>query len=83
MLTLTGLSLILNDKLNGNRDNLNLIYLLAVVLAGIYVITQELKIHNLGGDNITDTNDIIYSVIGLIIGYAIVLHKRPRIHIEE
>ena len=82
-LILTGLGLILNDQLNHNRSNLNLIYLLAVVFAGIYVIAQELKIHNLGGENITDINDIIYSMIGLFVGYAIVLHKKPRIHDEE
>jgi len=42
------------------------IYTLSTILAGIYVITQEMKIHNLGGENIYDFNDVVASVIGLI-----------------
>ncbi|TDF35098.1 hypothetical protein EYS14_22240 [Alteromonadaceae bacterium M269] len=42
------------------------IYTLAVGLASIYVITQEFKIHNLGGRNTYDPNDVVASIIGLI-----------------
>lgn len=42
------------------------IYNTAVSLASIYVITQEFKIHNLGGTNIYDPNDVIASIIGLV-----------------
>jgi len=77
---LTGLGLFLNDKLElKNQIKPNILYLLAVVLAGIYVITQEFKIHNLGGRNIYDQNDVIFSFIGLIIGYSIVVYIQPRI----
>ena len=43
-----------------------LLNLLACVLAAIYVITQELKIHNLGGRNVYDPYDLIASILGLL-----------------
>ncbi|WGD33984.1 hypothetical protein [Olleya sp. YS] len=79
-LTLTGLGLIVNDKLNRRYQiRTRSIYILAVILAGIYVLTQELKIHNLGGNNVFDINDLIFSFVGLIIGYWIVLKIKPNI----
>lgn len=41
------------------------LYTVALFLSSTYVITQELKIHNLGGRNVYDPNDLIASVIGL------------------
>ncbi len=41
------------------------IYYISVTLAAIYVISQELNLHSIGGENITDINDIISSVLGL------------------
>ena len=77
-LTLTGIGLIINDKLSRKYQiRSRLIYILAAVLAGIYVSTQELKIHNLGGNNVFDVNDLLFSFIGLIIGYLIVLLINP------
>lgn len=43
------------------------IYTFSTIFAGIFVITQEMKIHNLGGSNIYDFNDVVASVIGLIV----------------
>ncbi len=43
-------------------------------IAVIYVITQELKIHNLGGKNIYDPIDVMFSILGLLIGLSIVLY---------
>lgn len=43
------------------------IYLLSLVLGATYVITQEFKVHNLGGKNVYDPNDVIASVIGLLL----------------
>lgn len=43
------------------------IYTMATIFAGIFVITQEMKFHNLGGANVYDTNDVIASVIGLVV----------------
>jgi hypothetical protein len=77
-LTLTGIGLIINDKLSRKYQiRSRLIYILAAVLAGIYVSAQELKIHNLGGNNVFDVNDLLFSFIGLIIGYLIVLLINP------
>ena len=81
ILILTGIGLLLNNKLNKKLQlGIGTVYKLAVVLAGIYTITQELNIHSLGGKNIIDTNDIIFSVIGLVVGYGIILYIKPRIY---
>lgn len=37
----------------------------AGVLAAIYVVTQEYGLHNLGGNNVTDFNDVVASAIGV------------------
>lgn len=83
-LTLTGIGLLINDRLSERHQiKPKLIYLLAVILAGIYVSTQELKIHNLGGSNVFDRNDLVFSFIGLIIGYWIVIRIKPIINIDS
>ena len=48
------------------------IHIIAVILAAIYVISQELKFHNIGGNNIYDPNDLIASIIGLIATFIMV-----------
>ena len=58
------------------------IYLVAVVFSTIYVLLQEFKIHNLGGNNVYDVNDVIFSVMGLSIGFGIVWTLRPTIKEE-
>lgn len=52
-------------------------YLIATLLAAIYVILQEMKIHNLGGENIYDPYDIAFSLIGLFTAYLILLLIKP------
>ncbi len=47
--------------------------LLGIGLSTTYVITQELKFHNLGGNNIYDFNDLIASIIGLVFISFIIL----------
>lgn len=42
------------------------IYVISTIIAAIFVITQEMKFHNLGGENIYDPNDVIASIIGLV-----------------
>ncbi len=49
------------------------LYLITSLISGVYVITQELKIHNLGGHNIYDPNDIIASVLGITTAFFLVL----------
>ena len=53
-------------------SNVN-VCLLATLLTGFYVISQELKLHNLGGNNIYDPNDVLGSVIGLVFINIVIL----------
>lgn len=79
-LTLTGALLIINNWLNKTHQRkLKIIYIIAVVLTGILVISQELNIINIRTNTTMDQNDLIFSTIGLIIGYLIVLRIKPRI----
>ena len=48
------------------------IHIVALVIAATYVISQELKFHNLGGNNVYDLYDLIASFIGLIGTFGIV-----------
>jgi len=68
-LILTGVGVYLNKYI---KTKYSFIYIIAIILASIYVITQELKIQNLGGNNIYDFNDIIFSIIEIITGAMIV-----------
>ena len=58
------------------------IYVIAIVFSTIYVLLQEFKIHNLGGNNVYDFNDVVFSVVGLSIGFGIVWKLRPTIKEE-
>ncbi len=49
-----------------------LLELTGVAVAGIYVVTQELKIHNLGGNNVYDPYDLFASILGLVFSYVII-----------
>jgi hypothetical protein len=49
------------------------IYLIAAALAGTYSISQEFKLHNIGGNNVFDIYDVIASIIGLLIAYGVIL----------
>ena len=50
---------------------------LAILAAGIFVITQELKIHNLGGRNVYDPYDVLFSIIGLSVSYFVLKKYQP------
>jgi len=74
-LILTGILLQARQYFNENFGSIkeSHTYLVAVSIASIYVISQELKFHNLGGNNVFDYYDIIASIIGLISTYAMIL----------
>jgi len=76
VLTLTMLGLYFNKKLKISNE---MIYATATILAAIFVITQEMKIHNLGGNNVYDPNDIVFSIVGLVVGFIIVNRMKPTI----
>ncbi len=54
------------------------LYLVATILASIFVLTQEFKIHNLGGNNVYDPYDVLFSIIGLFVGFWIVWKMQPK-----
>ena len=73
-LILTGILLQTRQYFNqkfGNLKDIH-IYVLAVSLASIYVISQELKFHNFGGNNFYDPNDLIASIVGLIGTFVVI-----------
>ena len=59
-----------------------LVCLVASLLSGLYVISQELKFHNIGGNNVYDPNDVAASVVGFVfiniifIKYGVSIDKR-------
>jgi NAD/NADP transhydrogenase beta subunit len=79
-LTLTGVILIIYDWLNKKYQiKPKIIYIIAVLLAGILVISQELNIITIRTNATMDQNDLIFSVIGLVVGYWFVLRIKQRI----
>ena len=45
--------------------------LASIVLVGLYVLTQEFGLHNLGGNNVTDPFDVAASIIGIVFMAAV------------
>jgi len=82
VLTTTGVLLLLFRRLFKSALPADtLIYLIAVLFAAVYVLTQEYKIHNLGGNNVYDPNDVLFSTIGLAIGFVIIFRIQPEVKI--
>jgi hypothetical protein len=70
----TGILLQLRQYLSKKIGHIKDIYvhLIAVVLTAIYVISQEFKFHNLGGNNLYDLYDVIASIIGLLLAFGLI-----------
>ncbi len=79
VLSLTYIGLVVNQRWvrPARRLNESWIYPGATIAGGIYVILQEFKIHNLGGANVYDPYDVLFSVIGLITVYGLLLYLKP------
>jgi hypothetical protein len=73
-LLLTGILLQMKHRFNNKLGHIKdeYFYLFAVGLASIYSVSQEFKFHNLGGNNVYDPYDVIASLIGLGMTYAII-----------
>lgn len=73
-LILTGILLQVRQYFNKQFGAIKVTYIhiIAVSIASIYVISQELKFHNLGGNNVYDPYDIVASVIGLTGTFGII-----------
>lgn len=79
VLSLTYIGLHLNQRfINPERKiRPRYIYVLAILFAAIFVLTQEFKIHNLGGNNVYDPYDVLFSIIGLSLGGIIIWKIQP------
>lgn len=75
LLTLQGIATNRSFQINLKEKHL---YIIGVILSGAYVILQELKIHNLGGKNVYDFNDVVFSITGLITIYILLLRIKPK-----
>lgn len=73
-LALTGILLQLRQYFNKKAGKVNdtIVYLIAVSMAGVYVLSQEFKFHNLGGNNVYDPYDVIASIIGLSLTFGLI-----------
>ena len=84
ILILTGIGLILNDRLkNELKLRAKNIYIISALLASLYVVLQELNIVYFKKNATFDQNDIFFSVIGLLIGYGIIVYTKPKIAFEK
>ena len=72
-LVLAGMAMVLKDRQPKHFGHLKdgTLYLIVSILAGIYVISQELKFHNLGGNNVYDPYDVVASILGLLLVYGL------------
>ena len=63
-LILTGILLQIRQYFNEKTGHVKdtYIYLIAVCFSSFYVISQEFKFHNLGGNNVYDPYDLIASI---------------------
>jgi hypothetical protein len=52
-----------------HRPTDSTIYLMATLIAGTYVLAQEFKLHSVGGNNVYDFNDVLASILGLVVVY--------------
>ena len=43
------------------------LYFAATLIAATYVLSQEFKLHNVGGNNVYDSNDVAASILGLVV----------------
>lgn len=78
-LLLTGIALTLNARLLSPQRRLPLpvVYGLAWLATGLYVLLQEIKVHDLGGRNVYDPYDVAFSIGGLLVVAAAVFYFRP------
>lgn len=77
--TVTGLLLIANARWVPSLHRLSdsTVYVLAIVFTGVYVILQEFKVHNLGGNNVYDPYDVLFSLVGLVVASFLINWLRP------
>jgi len=78
VLTFFGLWLRSSISKEKSKPKEKVIYLLCVSVAAVYVLLQEFKVHNLGGNNVYDSYDVLFSIIGLIVAYLLLIWIKPK-----
>jgi len=73
---LTGIGIYFRAKLY-HSISYKVLYFIAAGMALIYTITQEVKLHHLGGKNIYDPYDVLFSILGVGVGLLIVMRMQP------
>ncbi|MEM9015325.1 MAG: hypothetical protein AAGB02_09520 [Pseudomonadota bacterium] len=78
-MTVTMVLLVARRNISFIRDRLGDagLYASAVLIAAVYVISQEFNLHALGGNNLYDGNDVLFSLIGLAVAWIALLIIRP------
>ena len=85
IMTITMLGLLFNKRQLSTEKQFKerSIYWFAAAFTSIYVITQEFKWHNLGGNNVYDPIDVLFSIIGVVIGLLLLFKIRPRLILDN
>ena len=52
-------------------------------MAGVYVLLQEFKIHNLGGNNVFNSTDVFFSILGLVVSIFLLYYIKPSLPIKN
>ena len=69
VLLLSGIALELRRRLPQQLGKLgdSTLYMIATLVAGVYVVAQEVKLHSFGGNNTYDPYDVAASIVGLVV----------------
>lgn len=78
-LLVAAIALVVNRRWLADRFGNMIIYVGATAASAVYVVLQELEIHDLGGRNVYDPWDVAYSVAGLAVAFGILLWLRPTV----
>ncbi len=72
-----------NDRWLAGQLPPRALYVLATLFAALYVLTQEYRWHNLGGNNIFDPFDVVFSLLGLMFALVLLFWLQPKVRQSE
>lgn len=75
-MTIVMIGVLIRNRLGSGLSDIRL-YIGSIALTGVYVFSQEMRFHNIGGNNVYDPNDMIASFLGLGVAVLILLSVRP------
>lgn len=58
------------------------VYLMAIGVCEVYVVSQEFGFHHLGGNNVFDPMDVVFSQFGLFAGFALMYCLKPTMYTD-